>query len=267
MAAAALRRRLERTARRAAQAIGALIVRRRSGLGRIAAQRKGEGDFVTGVDVAAERRLRRLLLAEHPDHGFLGEESGATALDAPYVWVVDPIDGTSNYLHGLAHYGVSIACLHEGMPIAAAIHAMPDDVVYSAAAGLGARRGRGRLQLARTHLDDNAVLGMQWLRGVCELPWLPRLLGTGARVRVQGSTVTQLCDVAAGRLDGNVQEQGHVWDIAAASLIVIEAGGRFTCWNGAPILPFATLSAAEHYPSLAAPPGVHEQLVDLLRRP
>lgn len=229
-------------------------------------RRKGAGDFVTTFDLRCERALRRSLLARHPEHGFLGEETGAHRSDADFVWVVDPIDGTSNFVQGLPCFAVSASCLHRGMPVAAAVVAAPRGEVFTAARGLGARLGARRLRLRRTQLDDAAVLGVQWVRAVHE-PGLHRMLAaSGARVRVLGSSVTQICDVACGRLHGNLQTQGKVWDLAAPVLIAAEAGARVTDWLGRPLLPFVDLDPDRHHPSWIAPEPIHAQLLAPLAR-
>ncbi|MCA8941908.1 MAG: inositol monophosphatase [Planctomycetes bacterium] len=259
-----IRRDLLRTARDAARVVGPFVAKRHRPYPR-SARRKGPGDFVTETDVAAERKLGKMLLSRYPDHGFLGEETKAVRLDAEYVWVVDPIDGTSNFAQGLPLFAVSIACLHQGEPIAAACWTAPEGVVHSAGHGLGAFRERRRLSVPRARLDDSAVVGVQWYRDHDgDLRFARSIVETGVRVRVFGSTVTELCDVATGRLHANVQEQGKLWDFAAAALIVLEAGGRFTTWAGDPVFPIDRVDSSRHYPSIAASPNVHRRLVELL---
>ena len=225
--------------------------------------RKGVGDFVTQVDVRSERRLRRALLELLPDAGFLGEESGAADLHHELVWVVDPIDGTSNFARGLAPFAVSVALLHAGQPLLAAVHCFPEDATYSALLGAGARRQQRALPSPVGRFDDGAIVGCQWFRGQADMGFVAALQSRGARVRTLGSTVVQLCDCAAGRLDANVQQQGRVWDFAAAGLIAIEAGLAFTDWRGAPVFPLHDLDV-EHTATLAAPPVVHRQLLPLV---
>jgi myo-inositol-1(or 4)-monophosphatase len=253
-------------ARTAVAAAAAVARRARAARRPLATTRKGAGDFVTAIDVRAERLLQRRLLEAHPEHGFLGEETGARAADAEFVWLVDPIDGTSNFARGLPHYGIAVACLWRGRPVVAAVHCLPEDALYSAAAGLGAWCGRRRLRIDAARLDDSAIVGAQWLRGPSDLSFVARLTATGARIRTFGATVVQLCDVASGRLDANVQEQGRVWDLAAAALVVTEAGGRVTTWQGREIFPVEDLCTSGHTASLAAAPGVHRRLVALLGR-
>ncbi|MBK8977005.1 MAG: inositol monophosphatase [Planctomycetes bacterium] len=262
---AALLGRLGRSARRAVETVAAYVVGQSRPSPRADVTRKGAGDFVTAVDVAAEARLRELLLGEYPEHGFLGEESEPVRLDAPLVWCVDPIDGTSNFAQGLPQYGVSAACLHRGTAVAAAVHVMPEGVTYSAIAGRGARRGSRPLRVPEARLDDAAVLGVQWFRGTFEPAWLGPLFEAGGRIRVLGSTVVQICDVAAGRLHANVQSQGMPWDWAGAALVAIEAGCRVTDWDGRSVFPVRDLAAPEHVPTIVATRAVHRRLWELVR--
>lgn len=225
--------------------------------------RKGVGDFVTAIDVRSERRLRAWLQRALPEAGFLGEETDPADLGRDWLWVVDPIDGTSNYAHGLCHFAVAVALLHHGDPQLAVVHAFPEDARYVARRGAGATRNGRRIRIPRGRSDDGAILGCQWFRGQQDLQFLADLQRDGGRIRTLGSSVTQLVDVAMGRLDANVQQQGRIWDLAAAGLIVEEAGGRFTDWRGRRVLPFADL-AVEHTPTIAAPPRVHRRVLTLL---
>jgi myo-inositol-1(or 4)-monophosphatase len=252
------------TAVELADTAGAELERRATTGPRRDVRRKGEGDFVTAIDVRLERSIRRALEERHPDHGFLGEESGAARPDAQFQWVIDPIDGTSNFAQGLPVYAVAVACLHDRDPVAAAVWAAPNAARFAAARGLGAWFDGRRLRSRDLALDDAAVVGAQWLRGAHESRLLRALAASGARVRVFGSTVTQICDVAAGRLLANVQTQGRIWDVAAPFLIAEEAGCSVTDWKGTPILPFPDLATDRHYPSLIAPPRAHARLRELL---
>lgn len=256
----ALRARLARTVAGAA----AMVASRRTASRRSDVRRKGPGDFVTAVDLAAERWLRDRLVALVPEAGFLGEETPSSDLERGLVWCVDPIDGTSNYAHGLPQYAVAVALLERRRPVVAAVWTAPDHALYAAARGLGATRNGRRLRTAAGHCDDGAIHGAQWFRGGDDLRFLAALQANGARIRTFGSTVVQLMDVACGRLDANVQQQGRIWDLAAAGLIVEEAGGRFTDWRGKAVFPFRSL-AVVHTATLAAPPNVHRQLRAALR--
>jgi myo-inositol-1(or 4)-monophosphatase len=258
---------LPRLRRQVADAVRQLAVmvrkqhRRRSGR---EVARKGAGDFVTATDLRAERQLRRLLSLALPTAGFLGEETDPRDLDRELVWVVDPIDGTSNYANGLPHYAVSVALLHHRRPVLAALWCEPEGALYEAVRSGGAFRSGRRLRMARGRWDDRSIVGCQWFRGQQDLDFLARLQRDGARIRTFGSTVTQLADVAASRLDANVQQQGRIWDVAAPGLLVEEAGGRITDWQGRPLFPFASLDLG-HLPTVAAGPAVHRKVLARLR--
>ncbi len=227
---------------------------------------KAVGDPVTALDLEAEQSLRAAITDAWPTHGFVGEETGAVGLDREYVWVVDPIDGTANFAADLTPWGVAVACLAHGTPVAAAVFTAPRGTTTVAATGRGARVDGERIHLRDgARLGVDSLIGTQWFRGATELPFLPRLLSTGARIRVLGSTVAQMCDVAAGRLHANVQAQGRLWDIAAPALIVIEAGGEVTDWRGHPLFPRPTLALEGHHPTIAGAPSIVRQVARLLR--
>lgn len=248
-----------RLIRRAARLVGTAQARLRAR----DVRRKGEGDFVTSIDLRAERLLRPALMRLWPQAGFLGEESDPRDLDRPWLWVVDPIDGTSNFANGLPHFAISAALLHDGQPLLAAVHCFPEDRLYLARFGRGTLRNGKRLRIPDGRVDDGSMFGCQWFRGQQDLDFVRRLQRRGARIRTIGSTVTQLADVASGRLHANVQEQGRTWDIAAAGLVVLEAGGRFTTWTGSPVFPFRRLDIG-HTATVAAPPNIHRAVLRLL---
>ncbi|HLQ39272.1 MAG TPA: inositol monophosphatase [Planctomycetota bacterium] len=247
----------------AATEVAILVNRCRRTLRPTQIRRKGIGDFVTTVDTRSERRLRTLLGAGLRNAGFLGEETPGVGLDRELVWVVDPIDGTSNFARGLPYYAVSIALLHRRQPVVAALWCEPEGSLYSAALGQGARRDGRRVMIPRGRCDDGAVIGCQWHRGQQDLRFLARLQTDGSRIRSMGCTVVQLVDVVMGRLDANVQQQGRIWDVAAAGLVLTEAGGVFTDWSGRPVFPFPSLQL-EHTPTIAASRQVHARLLELV---
>jgi myo-inositol-1(or 4)-monophosphatase len=259
---AALLSRIERAAAAAVRAAARTAVAAVRA-GKAVARRKGVGDFVTAVDLRCERLLAARLHRVLPAAGLLGEETRARGLERDYVWVVDPIDGTSNFANGLPHWAVAVALLWRRRPVVAAMWCEPEAALYSAAAGLGARRNGAPLSTPRARWDDGAIAGAQWHRGQEDLGFVAALQRDGARVRTFGCTVVQLVDVACGRLDANVQEQGRVWDIAAPGLLLQEAGCRFTDWRGLPVFPFRDLDG--HLPTVGATPAVHARIVRRLR--
>ncbi len=227
-------------------------------------QRKAIGDFVTAVDLRSEKRLRLDLAKLMPEAGFLGEESGSLDLGCDWLWVVDPIDGTSNFSRGLPQYAVSVALLFRGQPVLAAIHCAPEDALFTAVHTKGCRRNNRKITAKAGRFDDGAIIGCQWFRGQGDMGFLPRLQSSGARIRTLGSTVVQLADAAMGRLDGNVQQQGRLWDYAAAGLVAVESGLKFTDWHGKPVFPVRDLRV-EHTATIAALPTVHRKILALLR--
>jgi len=257
--ASRLAARLERPIAALTRATGATVRAAQRRVGSLGARRKGIGDFVTDVDVRTERSLRRALVRLLPEAGFLGEETDPHDLDRELLWVVDPIDGTSNFASGLAHFAVSVALLCRGQPILAALWAEPAGLLFTARLGAGARHDGRRLRCPPGAIDDSGMIGCQWFRGQGDLRFVAALQRGGSRVRTFGSTVTQLLDVAQGRLDANVQEQGRIWDFAAAGLVVTESGGRFTTWNGANVFPIRDL-AVTHTATIASPRNIHRTL-------
>ena len=262
--ALALARRLRRPTATLVKDVSATCARGQRRLRPQDVTRKGVGDFVTSMDVRCEGLLRRGLLGLVPDVGFLGEESLPTDLEHDLVWVVDPIDGTSNFAHQLPHYAVSAALLWKRRPILGVVHCQPENALYTAIHRDGARRNGRRVLQPGARSDDEAIFGCQWFRGQASLDFLRALQQDGARIRTYGSTVVQLCDAATGRLDDNVQQQGRLWDFAAAGLVAEEAGLRFTDWEGRRVFPLPSLDIG-HTATIAARPARHRRLVAALK--
>ncbi|KPQ05485.1 MAG: myo-inositol-1(or 4)-monophosphatase [Rhodobacteraceae bacterium HLUCCA12] len=191
---------------------------------------KGPGDFVTRADRAAEETLRAELLGARPSYGWLGEETGAApGTDPTRRWIVDPLDGTSNFLHALPHWAVSIALEHKGEVVAAVVFDPAKDEMFFAEKGLGAYMNDQRLRVS----GRSRMIECLFATGVpfggrpllpATLQDLARLMPACAGVRRWGAAALDLAYVAAGRLDG--WERGlSAWDIAAGILLVREAGG------------------------------------------
>ena len=194
---------------------------------------KGPGDFVSRADRAAEEIIREALTEARPNYGWLGEESDPVeGKDPTRRWIVDPLDGTTNFLHGMPHWAVSIALEHKGEIVAGVIHDPVKDETFLAEKGQGAwLDGRTRLRVsARKALIDSVfATGLPYANNHRYLPAalkdLGRLLPVCAGVRRWGTASLDLAYVAAGRFDGFWERGLHAWDIAAGVLIVREAGG------------------------------------------
>jgi myo-inositol-1(or 4)-monophosphatase len=218
---------------RAARKAGENIVRASDDLERFEVRAKGINNFVSDVDVAAEKEIIYHLHKAYPEHAILGEETGLTGNeDAPYRWVIDPLDGTTNFLRGIPHYGVSIACLHQGK----LEHAVIVDPVrreeFTASRGRGAQLNGRRIRVSKLSSLDGALLGTGIpFKNHCDdkLPAYAKtvelLAARCAGIRRAGAASLDLAYVAAGRLDAFWEIGLSQWDIAAGALLVREAGG------------------------------------------
>jgi myo-inositol-1(or 4)-monophosphatase len=190
---------------------------------------KGPANFVSAADRRAEDILRTELLKARPGYGFLGEEGGTHhGTDKTHTWIVDPLDGTTNFLHGIPHFAISIALAREGTPIAGVIYNPANDEFFSAEKGKGAFFNDHRIRVAaRTRLADAVVC--------CALPHLGRgdrefaaVQDKDAGLRRFGAAALDLAYVAAGRFDAYWERNLSPWDFAAGVLMVREAGGYVT---------------------------------------
>ncbi|HHL22455.1 MAG TPA: inositol monophosphatase [Aliiroseovarius sp.] len=192
---------------------------------------KGAGDFVSRADTAAEGIIREMLTEARPNYGWLGEESGGEAgTDPTRRWIVDPLDGTTNFLHGLPHWAVSIALEHKGDVVAGVVYDPAKDELFFAEKGQGAWMNQSRLRVSgRTRMIEAIFATGLPFGGRADLPEtladLARVLPTCAGVRRWGAAALDLAYVAAGRYDGFWERRLHAWDIAAGLVILREAGG------------------------------------------
>ncbi len=225
---------------RAARKAGDLIVRASDNMDRVGYQAKTAADFVTEVDIAAEKEILYHLGKTYPEHRFECEESGLSGNEeSDYTWVIDPLDGTSNFLRGIPHYAVSIACLHRGKVEHAVVYDPIRREEFIASRGRGAQLNGHRIRVGeRKELKESLVgTGTPFL-GHCDdqLDWYTASLGNVASrcmgVRRAGSAALDLAYVAAGRLDAFWEMGLNRWDIAAGALLVREAGGLITDLSG-----------------------------------
>ncbi|MBW0158711.1 inositol monophosphatase [Sedimentimonas flavescens] len=192
---------------------------------------KGPGDFVSKADREAERIIKEELRGARPSYGWLGEETGEDAGEDPTRrWIVDPLDGTTNFLHGLPHWAVSIALEHKGEVVAGVIFDAAKDELYYAEKGLGAFMNETRLRVSgrRNMIESIFATGVPF-GGKSTLPAtlqdLARLMPVCAGVRRFGSAALDLAYVAAGRYEGYWERGINPWDMAAGLILVKEAGG------------------------------------------
>ena len=215
----------------AARAAGLLLVAHYAALDRLAVEQKGVNDFVSNADKEAEAVILMALQEAFPNDAVLGEETGRTgAADAPVVWCVDPLDGTSNFLKGAHNWCVSIGLWAGGAPVLGVIFDPLRGEMFTAAAGLGARCNGALMATSTVTALDRASFGFGYNRRI-PLPDFARdttlLLATGAGFRQLGAGALMLAYVAAGRVDAYYEQFMWAWDAMAGLALIAEAGGQF----------------------------------------
>jgi len=249
---------------KAARAAGAIINRGALDIERLQVSVKGPNDFVSEVDRAAEVAIIEILLQAYPDHGILAEESGSTHGNrkSPYQWIIDPLDGTTNFLHGLPIYAVSIGLAQRDVVQQAVVYDPARNDLFFASRGRGAFLNDRRLRVSkRTQLSDALIgTGFPFRRGdnfERYLQMMQSVMQRCAGVRRPGAAALDLCYVAAGWYDGFFETGLNPWDVAAGSLIVTEAGGLIGNFTGEP-------DFLHQREIVAGNPKVYGQLVHLL---
>ena len=224
---------------RAARAAGAIINRAALDVEVLKVATKGTNDFVTEVDQAAEEAIITTLLEAYPGHGILAEESGRErgARHSDYVWIIDPLDGTTNFIHGLPVYGVSIALAFRGRIEQAVVYDPSRNDLFYASKGRGAFLNDRRLRVSKRARMADALIGtgFPFRKGdnfKRYLKMFEEVMQHCAGVRRPGAAALDLCYVAAGWYDGFFETGLQPWDVAAGSLIVTEAGGLVGNFTG-----------------------------------
>ncbi|GLZ42420.1 inositol monophosphatase family protein [Actinokineospora sp. NBRC 105648] len=228
---------------------------------------KGDRDRVTNLDITIERTVRAYLADQTPDIGFLGEEEGTTPSTGDSVWTLDPIDGTSNLVHGLPLYAVSLALVTNGRPVVAVIDLPALNMHYTATEGGGAHNQHGPITASTTtnlssaivSLGDYAVGPNAEKKNQHRLAVTARLAAKVERIRMFGSAAIDLAWLAEGRTDAAIILSNSPWDIAAGTLVAGEAGARIADTAGNPYwLASSSVSAAGG--------GVASELIAVLNR-
>lgn len=220
------------TAIRAARAAGDLILRSSDNIGHLKVDQKGKNDYASEVDRTAEREIINIIKTAYPDHGILAEESGVQEGN-DFVWVIDPLDGTTNFLHGFPQYAVSIALKHKGKIEVGVIYDPLRDELFSAKRGGGAMLNSRRLRVTNQTSLKGALIGTGFpfksnLHMDAYLAMFRTLATDSAGIRRAGAAALDLAYVAAGRLDGFWEIGLMEWDMAAGILLIKEAGGVVT---------------------------------------
>jgi myo-inositol-1(or 4)-monophosphatase len=244
----------------AAQASGAVLAQKLTESRTIGFKGGSRSDLVTDADQAAELAALAILKARAPDHGVLAEESGASNLNQRFLWFIDPLDGTTNYAHGIPHYcttlGVEETASHT--LLAGVVFDPVRNELFTAARGEGAFLNGNRIHCSKTSTLDTSVLSTGFPYDLKQNPQAPlglfnHIIQKARGIRRMGSAALDLAYVAAGRFDGYFEFGLKPWDVAAGALLIEEAGGQVRRIDGAPF-------EARVGDMLAAAPGIFEPL-------
>lgn len=230
------------TAIKAARRAGTIINRASLDLDRLQVSRKGPRNYVTEIDRASEEAIIDVLRTAYPEHSFLGEESGAhmgqtqqEGTEAEFKWIIDPLDGTTNFIHGFPVYSISIALTQHGQLSQAVVYDPARNELFTASRGGGAFLNDRRIRVSGSSRYHEALVGEHIGRSATGLAPESRyvtMLSECGSVRRTGSTVLDMAYVAAGRLDGFCGVNLKPWDMAASGLLVLEAGGLIGDFEG-----------------------------------
>ncbi len=247
---------------RAARRAGDLIVRNVDRVPSLGVRSKSRNDFVTEIDQLAERDIIETIRRSHPDHGFLGEESGRSGGDE-FLWIIDPLDGTTNFLHGFPTFAVSLACQYRGRLEHGVVYDPMRQELFTTSRGDGAQLDGKRIRVSKQAELEGSLIGTGFpyranARWIDEyLAMLKAVMQQTAGIRRPGAASLDLAYVAAGRIDGFWEIGLNAWDTAAGTLLITEAGGHI-----------GTLSGGEYRQGgnvIAGTPKVYEALVEALK--
>jgi myo-inositol-1(or 4)-monophosphatase len=248
---------------RAARNAGEIIVRSMNRLESLQVTSKGRNDFVTEVDKAAEAEIIGHIRKHYPKHSFLAEESGEIqGGDSETVWIIDPLDGTTNFLHGFPVFSVSIACQHRGKLEHAVVYDPMRQEIFSASRGSGAHLDNHRIRVSKQRGLEGALVGTGFpyrsnmLHIDAYLAMMRAVMEHTSGLRRPGSAALDLAYVAAGRTDAFWEIGLKPWDTAAGTLLIQEAGGRVGTLTGGAYTQGGNI--------VAGSPKAYEALVELL---
>ncbi|TRW50331.1 inositol-1-monophosphatase [Aliidiomarina halalkaliphila] len=222
---------------RAARAAGRVAMKSFQQPDQVEFAEKSLNDFVTNIDKACEQTIISTIQKSYPDHGFLAEESGEHQAQGDYLWVIDPIDGTTNYMRGIPHFCISIALMHKGITQHAVVYDPVREEMFTASRGAGAQLNGYRIRVSPRKDLEGTLLATGFPFKLKHL--LPdyqkvfnKFFEQAADVRRAGSAALDLAYVASGRVDGYWEAGLQLWDTAAGELLVREAGGVVTDFGG-----------------------------------
>ncbi len=248
---------------RAARRAGDVIIRSLNRLDSIKVASKGRNDFVSEVDRAAEADIVETIRRSYPGHAILAEESGRSG-DSEFVWIIDPLDGTTNFLHGFPVFAVSIGVAHKDRLEHAVVYDPMRQELFTASRGEGAQLDGRRIRVSGQRALESALIGTGFpFRGKESalddyMPMLKTIMASTAGIRRPGAASLDLAYVAAGRLDGFWELGLQPWDVAAGTLLIQEAGGHVSSLRGGD-------DFVERREMVAGNARIHKALLDALR--
>lgn len=221
----------------AARRAGAVLGRNFNKRDKLTVEKKGRNDFVSSADLAAEKAIIEVIHKHYPDHAILAEESGVTG-ESDHVWIIDPLDGTTNYLHGFPVYAVSIALQINGRLEHGVVYDPMSEELFAASRGEGAQLDGRKIRVSGNKDLDRALIGTGFPYRQSDdelepyLAMLGKIIKNTTGVRRPGAAALDLCSVACGRFDGFWETGLQPWDLAAGTLILREAGGIISALDG-----------------------------------
>lgn len=238
---------------------------------RVDVTHKADNSVVTVADTRAERIIAEGIRRHCPGHSIIGEESGCDIRTSEVTWVIDPLDGTSNYASGIPWFGVLIGVVRGTEPVAAVMHLPMTGELYAAEAGAGAYRNGARVRVT----DETRLADVLWAYGLdagaddaasaADARVVTQLVRRTRNVRATNSLL-DAAFTADGRLGGFLNNKLHLWDIVAPLLVVQESGGIYTDVSGAAlVLDYSARAAKREYAGLAGAPALHQQVVGIVR--
>jgi len=222
----------------AARRAGAVLGRNFNKRDKLTIEKKGHNDFVSSADIAAERAIIDVIHKHYPDHAILAEESGSQG-ESDHVWIIDPLDGTTNYLHGFPVYAVSIGLQINGRLEHAVVYDPMREELFTASRGEGAQLDGRKIRVSGNTDLEHALIGTGFPYRQADnelepyLSMLGKVVKNTSGVRRPGAAALDLCYVACGRLDAFWETGLQPWDLAAGTLIIREAGGMISALDGA----------------------------------
>lgn len=246
------------------QTAGALA---RKHAGKVSYELKGRANLVTRVDVACQNAILKIIKKNFPEHDFLAEENGLKNTGSAWKWVIDPIDGTTNFAHGMPHFSVSVALAYKNDIVLGGVYDVCADEMFLARKGKGATLNGKKIRVSKVNRLQDALLvtGFPYVRQGRMDELLKRFkdfILSCHDIRRLGSAALDMCWVAAGRFDGYWEDSLNPWDISAGKLILEEAGGKVTDFSGKKWKNLETFGVQ----TLATNGKIHKEMFDIIKK-